>query len=148
MAFGLLGLSMLVLRAAVPQYIVIVTIYLQLRRLRLLLVTFRGWPFRFLVASIVINFVPPLTSLPLGRIILVQLSSWLTISTGVIEICSRGVGHPTRIEAFNMLPCVARLAVNRVSIVVRKVADALDGVRLFIYGLGEGGRIVSGNGRS
>jgi len=41
-----------------------------------------------------------------------------------------------------MLPGIAGLAIDRVPIVVGKVADALDGVGLLVCGLDDGKRIV------
>jgi hypothetical protein len=39
------------------------------------------------------------------------------------------------VKAVDMLPCIACLAVDRVSVIVREVADTLDGVRLLFHRL-------------
>jgi hypothetical protein len=77
-----------------------------------------------------------MVSLTLGRKAPVE-SSRFAIRTRVIEVWFRSIVNAPRIETFNVLPCVARLAVYRVSIVVVVVADTLDCVRLLVYRLSD-----------
>jgi hypothetical protein len=58
----------------------------------------------------------------------------------VIKFLSGGIIDWTRIIALEVLPRIAGLAINRVSIVVLIVANALDRVRLLVYGLGDRSR--------
>jgi hypothetical protein len=63
----------------------------------------------------------------------------------MIELVSGSIIHPARIETLDMLPRIARLAINCVPIVVREVADTLDGVRFFVCGLDDRKRIIRRN---
>jgi hypothetical protein len=142
MAFGLLRVWMIILRAAVSVAIVVViTIYLKVRRLRLLLllVTLRRRSLGFLVAEITESFVLDLTSLPVGRTPPVQRSGF-AVSTIVFELIIQGLLSSTGIEALDVLPCAAGFAENCTSIVVVVATNALDG--RVVYGLGRRRRIV------
>jgi hypothetical protein len=66
----------------------------------------------------------------------------------MIELLSGSIIDPAGIETLNMLPGIASLAINRVPVVVREVANTLDGVRLFVCGLDNGKRIVRRDRRS
>ena len=114
MTFSFLGMARVVLWAAilVAIMVVMITIYLELRRLRLLLVAFRRRSLGSLVTSIVESFVLSLKSLSLVCALSVQ-RSWFTVSTRVFEIWKVGIVHSIDIKALNMLPSIACFAVDR-----------------------------------
>jgi hypothetical protein len=58
------------------------------------------------------------------------------------KVFSNGLIPVVRVKAVDVLPCIACFAIDRVSVVVREVADTLDGVRLFFYRLNLVGDIV------
>ena len=60
----------------------------------------------------------------------------------MIELFSGGIVHAAGVETLDMLPCVARLAINCVAVIVGKVADTLDGIRLLVRGLDDWQRII------
>lgn len=123
--------------------VVMKTIDLQLSGLCFLLVALRREPFVFLVAVIVCRLVLTMP-LSLNRMPTVEWS-WFAIGTRMIEIFSRGILYSPGIETFNMLPCIARLTVYRISIVVRVIADTFNGVRFLVYRLGNWDNIVGRN---
>lgn len=51
------------------------------------------------------------------------------------KVLSNGLLPVLGVEAVDVLPCVARLAVYCVSVIVGEVAYALDGIRLFLWHL-------------
>jgi hypothetical protein len=68
MAFHLLGVRVMILRAAIlVAVVIVVTVDLEFRGLRLFLMTFRGGPFGFLVSGVVKCLVLSLMPLTLGR---------------------------------------------------------------------------------
>jgi len=68
--------------------------------------------------------------------------SRITIGAAVRKFISRSIPNSTWIEAFDVLPCVAVLAVYCGSVVFIEIANTFDGVRFFVYGLGHSERIV------
>lgn len=64
----------------------------------------------------------------------------------MIKLFPGGVVDSSRIETFDMLPRIARLAVYRIPVIVGVVADALDGVGFFVHRFYDGMRIVDGDG--
>lgn len=110
-----------------------VTIQVQVSRLRLLLVAVLGrGPLRLLVPGFLGggSAVPELSG-ALDSLLDIQLAG-LALGTRVCKVFAEGLLARIGVEAFNVLPRVACLAVNRVSIIIRKVANTLDRVRLFI----------------
>ena len=102
----------------------------------------------FSIAVIIAGFVMSLTSLSLGRVIPIEVElSRVAVDTRVIKLCSRGILDPSGVEAFDVLPGIALLAVYGVAVVVGIVADALDSVRLFIDRLGDGRERIVRRGR-
>jgi hypothetical protein len=77
----------------------------------------------------------------LNRLLAIQRSG-LAVSTGVRKVLTDGFLPVLRVEAINVLPCVACLAVYRVAVVVGEIADTLDGVWLFLWRLHLVGDIV------
>ena len=63
------------------------------------------------------------------------------------EVLTESLVDTVRVVAFDVLPRIALLAVNRVSIIVSKSANTLDSVWLFIYNLLLSGDILYGYGR-
>jgi hypothetical protein len=61
------------------------------------------------------------------------------------EILADSLRSVLRVEALDMLPRVAFLAVYGISIIAGKLADALDSVRLFLSPLDWGGIVLLGN---
>ncbi len=59
----------------------------------------------------------------------------------MVEIVSRSFLYIAMVETFDVLPSIACLAVYRVAIIVRVIANALDRIRLFLIRLVEGQRI-------
>lgn len=147
MAFVLLRVWVVILRAAVSVAIVIViTIYLEVGRLRLLLllVTLRRWTFGFLVVKITETSSLDLALLPVHRTPPVQRSRSAFIAI-MFEFVVQRLFSATGIEAFDMLPCTTGFAEYRTSIIVVEATDTLDdGV---IYGLGRRGRIIGNRSR-
>ena len=68
---------------------------------------------------------------PIDRLLPVQ-GPRVAVGTSMCEILSDGFFPVVGVEALDMLPRVARLAVYRVSIIVRESADTLDSVWFFL----------------
>jgi hypothetical protein len=64
----------------------------------------------------------------------------------VIKLLLGGILDPSGVVALDVLPGIAAFAVHGVAVIVGKVADALDGVRLFIDGLVDGERLDGRDG--
>lgn len=121
------------LRASVFVTVVIVeAIYLNIGRFRLLLMALGRWALRFLVPVLGRDFVLPLVPLSLGRMSSIE-GARFAVGTRVIEFFPRSIINTAGVKTFDMLPRIARLAVNCISIVVRVVADTLDRVWLLLY---------------
>lgn len=133
----------MVVRTA-PRLGVVAAVYLQVRRLRLLLVALREMALRPLVVAG--GLVLALAPLTLGGMATVE-GTGLAVGAGVVELGLGGGSDLARVEALDVLPGVAGLAVDGVPIVVAVVADALDGVRLLVDEVGAVGRIVGRVGR-
>jgi hypothetical protein len=54
------------------------------------------------------------------------------LGAGMCKVRIKGVIHIIGVIAPDVLPCIARLAVDRISVIVSEVADTLDGVRLLL----------------
>lgn len=135
MAFDFLRMWMVFVRAAifVAIVIIVITVHLNVGRFRFLFVTFRWWPLLFVVATAITDcFVLPLKSLSLGRVVPIERSRF-AVCAGVVELVSRCIVNATGVIALDMLPCIACLAINGVSIVIGIVTNAFDRVGLLIY---------------
>lgn len=110
-------------------------VQLQVIRLGFFLVAFGRGTFGLFVCGLLLNYGRSETCfLSLDGTLLVK-RSWFTLGARVGEVFTISVLHVIRVEALDVLPGIACLAVDRVSIIVREVTDTLDSVRLFLYGL-------------
>lgn len=131
---------------AMMRIVVVNTIGHDVGWLRLLLVALGGRAFGLLVDVVLSQLVLALLALPLVRLPAVQ-GPRVTVGAEVAEVIAGGLLDVTRVEAFDVLPRIASLAVDGITVVVRVVADALDGVWLLVYRVGGGARRASRVGR-
>lgn len=149
MALGL-GWKVLILKIAMLLGTVIVlmtpTVDLKIGRLNLLLVTLGQWSLAFLLVAFGVGFILALLPLSLCCVSAIKQSG-LAFHARVVKVFLCGIIDAARVEALNVLPRIAGLAVYGITIVVRIIADALDGVRLFLYRIGNRRRIATLDGR-
>ena len=111
-----------------------VAVELQVGRFGLLLVALGRRPFRFPVCRFGFG------DWQSGRACFLSLDglldrqrSGLALDAGVREVVADSIVNLIRVVALDVLPRVALLAVNRVSIIVSIATDTLDRVRLLLY---------------
>jgi hypothetical protein len=72
----------------------------------------------------------------LSLVCLLQIQrSGFAVDARMSKVFSKGIFEFIWVVALDVLPCVADLAIDRISVIVREVADTLDGVRFFLYRL-------------
>lgn len=120
---------------AVMRIEIMVAICQEVGWLRLLLMALRRRPLGLLLATIFERPVLPLLALSLVCLPPVQRPR-LAFGAEVIEVFARGLLNVSGIEAFDVLPGLAFFAVDRITVVIRVVADALDSVGLLVNRVG------------
>jgi hypothetical protein len=92
-----------------------------------------GWRSFRLLVSLFQRGIPQALG-PLDGLFAVELSR-LAVGAGMSKVLSYCFIAVFRVETLNVLPRIACLAIDRVSIIVREIANTLYRVRLFFYRL-------------
>lgn len=135
-ALGLFGWVVEVARASVFAIFLAhgVAVQLEVCWLWLLLVAFRRGSPRLLVLGIFLRGAVLESSRALNGFLSIERTR-LAVGARVGKVLAECLFLAVRVIALNVLPCITSLAVYRVSIIIRKVADALDRIRLLLNGL-------------
>ena len=131
---------MLVGTAVLSNFMRAMTIHLIIR-LRFSFVAFGGRSFRPFVQGLRLCGSAAKTQRSLDSLLAVERARF-AFCTRVSEVFTNGLVPVVGVKAVDMLPRIARLAVDCVAIIVREVANTLDGVGLFFYRLNLLGDVI------